>query len=203
MYYKVTSGSRQIPQFQPNFPPALSFPLRMQAFFRSFLLLVVLLASACTSKLAPTTVYIVRHAEKDLTPGLADPPLTAQGEQRALALRDTLQNRSVAAIFTTNTTRTRATAAPLAAARNLTPEVYDAQQLPALAARIRKDYKGRTVLVVGHSNTLLETVEALGAERPVPAIGDLQYDYLLEVQLPQKEKDRPKAVARRFGSFRE
>ncbi|ALD22637.1 histidine phosphatase family protein [Hymenobacter sp. DG25A] len=174
----------------------------MQAFLRSFLLLVVLLASACTSKLAPTTVYIVRHAEKDLTPGLADPPLTPEGEQRALALRDSLLNRNVAAIFTTNTTRTRATAAPLAAARSLTPEVYDAKQLPALATRIRKDYAGRTVLIVGHSNTLLETVEALGAERPVPAIGDLQYDYLLEVQVPRKEKDRPKALARRFGATR-
>jgi broad specificity phosphatase PhoE len=165
-------------------------------------MLVVLLTSACTSKLAPTTVYIVRHAEKDLTPGLADPPLTPQGEQRALALRDSLLNRNVAAIFTTNTTRTQATAAPLAAARNLTPEVYDAKKLSALAARIRKDFAGRTVLVVGHSNTMLETVEALGAERPVPAVGDLQYDYLLEVQVPQQEKDRPSAIARRFGAIR-
>ncbi|WP_303311402.1 histidine phosphatase family protein [Hymenobacter sp. BT730] len=172
----------------------------MPALLRTFFLLIVLLASACTVHLAPpTTVYIVRHAEKDLTPGLADPALTTQGEQRALALRDTLLNRNIAAIFTTNTNRTRSTAAPLAAARNLTPEVYDAKQLPKLAARIRKDFAGRAVLVVGHSNTLLETVAALGAEKPMPAIGDEEYNYLLEVTIPQDTTKRPAAIARRYG----
>ncbi|SHJ48543.1 Histidine phosphatase superfamily (branch 1) [Hymenobacter daecheongensis DSM 21074] len=144
-----------------------------------------------------TTVYIVRHAEKDLTPGLTDPPLTAAGEQRALALRQQLQRRRVAAIFTTDTRRTRATAAPLAEALNLTPQVYDAKNLPALATRIRQEYAGRAVLVVGHSNTLLETAEALGATRPVPTVADAEYDYLLEVKLPAT--GAATATARRYG----
>ncbi|GAA3947686.1 histidine phosphatase family protein [Hymenobacter algoricola] len=164
-------------------------------------LLLLLLAGCAGSRPAgpaATTVYVVRHAEKDLTPGLADPPLTPAGELRAQALREQLRPRHVAAIFTTDTRRTRATAAPLAAARNLTPLVYDAKNQAALAARIRTEYAGKTVVVVGHSNTILETTEALGAVRPAAAVADAEYDYLLEVQLPAA--GAPTARARRYGA---
>jgi broad specificity phosphatase PhoE len=147
-----------------------------------------------------TTVYIVRHAEKELTPGLADPPLTPAGQQRALALRDSLRhNVMLAAIFSTNTTRTRTTAQPLAQKLKLPIQPYDASQLAALASRIRREYKGREVLIVGHSNTILETAEALGAKRPVPAIGDNEYNYLLEVNIPRDSTQAATAVARRYG----
>jgi len=145
-----------------------------------------------------TTVYVVRHAEKDLTPSLTDPPLTPAGVQRALALRKELRRRRVAAIFITNTWRTRATAAPLADALKLTPQLYDAKNLPALTAKIRADYAGKTVLVVGHSNTMLETVESLGALRPVPTVNDAQFDYLLEVKLP--EGGGGTATVKRYGT---
>ncbi|TGE28774.1 histidine phosphatase family protein [Hymenobacter metallicola] len=133
---------------------------------------------------AVTTVYIVRHAEKDPTPGLPDPVLTPAGGQRAQALREKLGQEPIAAIFTTNTTRTRTTAAPLAAKLQLTPQVYDARQLSALIERIKTEYQGKKVLVVGHSNTILETAEALGATRPVATVPDYEHSYLLEVRLP-------------------
>ncbi|MBT9392463.1 histidine phosphatase family protein [Hymenobacter sp. NST-14] len=147
-----------------------------------------------------TKVYVVRHAEKDLTPGLADPPLTPAGQQRALALNQALAPEQVAAVFSTATARTRATAAPLAARQNQPVQPYDARQLSALAARLRRDYRGRTVLVVGHSNTILETVDALGAPRPVPVIGDDTYDYLLEVSIPADSTRPATATARRYGA---
>ncbi|UOQ70711.1 phosphoglycerate mutase family protein [Hymenobacter cellulosilyticus] len=131
-----------------------------------------------------TTVYIVRHAEKDPTPGLADPVLTPAGEERARALREKLGKEPIAAIFTTNTIRTRTTAAPLAQKLGLTPQVYDARQMSALVERIRAEFAGKKVLVVGHSNTILETAEALGATRPVPTVADNEFGYLLEVKLP-------------------
>ncbi|WP_084708522.1 histidine phosphatase family protein [Hymenobacter norwichensis] len=147
-----------------------------------------------------TTIYVVRHAEKDLTPNLPDPLLTPAGQQRALALRDTLlRHRPLSAIFSTATTRTRATAEPLAQALGLTIQDYDAKQLPTLVARIRRDYAGQKVLVVGHSNTILETVQAFGAARPVPSIGDNEYDYLLEVRMAKDSTRVPTAVARRYG----
>ena len=59
-----------------------------------------------------TTVYIVRHAEKDSTSNPADPTLSALGQVRAQALRQLLVRRQPAALVTTNTIRARATPAP-------------------------------------------------------------------------------------------
>ena len=174
----------------------------------ALLLPVLALLGGCTTQkplatatsAAETVVYVVRHAEKNLTPGLADPPLTAAGQQRALALHDTLRRVAIDAVFSTATSRTRATAAPLAAQKRQEIMPYDAKQLPALATRIHRDYRGRAVLVVGHSNTILETVEALGAARPVATIGDNEYDYLLEVHIPKDSTRAATAIARRYGA---
>ncbi|WP_375419398.1 histidine phosphatase family protein [uncultured Hymenobacter sp.] len=146
-----------------------------------------------------THVYIVRHAEKDPAPGLADPSLTPAGRARALALQKELEQYWLSSIFSTNTIRTQATAQPLAEKLKLPVQPYDARQLAALASRIRSEYSGRAVLIVGHSNTILETVEAFDAARPVPAIGDEDYDYLLEVTLPRDSTRAATAVARRYG----
>lgn len=172
-------------------------------------LLILLLGSNCGrqvwqnhyAKEFDTHVYIVRHGEKELAPGLADPPLTAIGQQRALSLRDSLQgNGMLAAMFSTATARTKGTAQPLADKLKLPVQPYDAKQLAALARRVRQEYRGRSVLVVGHSNTILETVEAFGATRPVPTIGDNEYDYLLEVRIPRDSTRQPTATARRYGA---
>ncbi|GAB2783287.1 phosphohistidine phosphatase SixA [Hymenobacter luteus] len=183
--------------------------IQLPSFLRLWLLSVlVLLAAGCASvdhKVGPrplpsTVVYVVRHAEKEATPGLQDPPLTAAGQQRAQILADTLRKAPITAAFSTATTRTRSTAAPLAAARSLTVQPYEAGQLAALATRIRREYRGKAVLVVGHSNTILETVEALGAKRPVSAVQDSEYDYLLEVRLPADTTQAATVVARRYGA---
>lgn len=131
-----------------------------------------------------TTVFIVRHAEKDPTPGLADPSLTPAGQQRAEALRDTLRSYPVAALYTTDTSRTRATIAPLAASLKLEPQLYDPKQPAQLAQRLREQHRGQTVVIVGHSNTVLSLIDALGAPRPVPELSDADYDFLFEVTLP-------------------
>lgn len=141
------------------------------------------LATGAAAKPPVTTIYLVRHAEKDLTPGLADPPLTPAGEARAQLLAKRLASRHPAALFTTDTRRTRATLAPLAQASGLTPEVYSTKEPAALANRLRRDYAGKTVVVVGHSNTLLPLLAALGVA-PLPAeIRDEEYNYLFKVTL--------------------
>jgi probable phosphoglycerate mutase len=183
------------------------FPVAPQRFWALNYLLVVLVVSwlsgCATSKptaAAVTTVYVVRHAEKDPTPGLPDPALTPAGQQRALDLREKLGKEPIVAIFTTNTTRTRTTVAPLAETLRLTPQVYDAKQQGALAERIRAEYAGKKVLVVGHSNTILEMAEALGAARPVATVQDNEFGYLLEVRLPAA--GAATATARQYGAGR-
>jgi broad specificity phosphatase PhoE len=153
----------------------------MKAYF--LLLVLGLLPLLALTATPPTVIYLVRHAEKDLTPGLKDPLLTTAGEARAQALADRLTRERPAALFTTDTRRTRATLGPLAQATHLTPLVYDPDKMADLAARIREQFAGQTVVVVGHSNTLLPQLAALGVEPPVQEIKDNEFDYLFKVTL--------------------
>ena len=142
-------------------------------------------APAGKGKAGVTTIYLTRHAEKDTTGNPADPALSAVGQVRAQALRKLLVRKRPAAIFTTDTKRTRTTVAPLAAALKLEPEVYNPKETTALALRLRRDFVGKTVVVVGHSNTLLPLIESLGGTPPVEEIGDDEYDYLFTVRITE------------------
>lgn len=153
---------------------------------------IFLLATSGPAVAGPpvTTIYLVRHAEKDLTPGLADPPLSPAGEVRAQLLARRLAKRKPVALFTTDTRRTRATLAPLAQATGLTPLVYNAQDPDAFAIRLFKEYAGRTVVVVGHSNTLLPLLAALGLSAPMVEIKDTEYDYQFKVEMRPNQPAR-------------
>ena len=133
---------------------------------------------------AATTVILVRHAEKVSTPP-ADPPLSPAGEMRSRALLAALRDAGVSAIITTQFLRTKATAAPLAAALGIAPEVVTASgatHAQDVAAAVRR-HAGQTVLVVGHSNTVPAIIAALGAPEP-PPICDESYDNLYIVTIP-------------------
>ncbi len=130
----------------------------------------------------PTVVYLVRHAEKDISnPSEQDPDLTPGGLARAEALRDLLEEQEIAALYTTKYKRNRSTLQPLAEAEGLQMKVYEAHSFNSLKDTILKDHAGQTVVVVGHSNTVLPIIEEFGAKRPVPDISETQYDYLFKV----------------------
>jgi broad specificity phosphatase PhoE len=160
-----------------------------------------LLLAACQIVPAPQsgTAYLVRHAEK-VTSGEAmvvadprDPPLTAAGEARAETLSDLLAGKGITAIYSTDYTRTRDTAAPLAAALGLDVKFYDPNDLSAFAARLKNAPK-ETVLVVGHSNTTPQLAKALGGNDGTPIVEKNEYDRLYVVDLMTGE-----TVIERFG----
>ena len=158
------------------------------------LLISLLLALAASGHLVVkppvTTIYLVRHAEKDPTAGANDPALTSAGEVRARLLAQRLARYHPAALFTTDTRRTRATLAPLAQAVGLVPERYATQDPDSLAIHIYRDFAGKTVVVVGHSNTLLPLLKALGVQPAITEIKDAEYDYLFKVELRPNEPAR-------------
>ncbi|MBC5993452.1 SixA phosphatase family protein [Pontibacter cellulosilyticus] len=130
----------------------------------------------------PTTVYLVRHAEKDISnPSDQDPGLTAEGEARAEALRSELEGLKIDALYATKYKRTQNTLKPMATARNLDVQIYEAHDFNGLGQKIKEQHAGKTVVVAGHSNTILPIVEALGGKRPISDISDSQYDYLFKV----------------------
>jgi phosphohistidine phosphatase SixA len=125
-------------------------------------------------------IVVVRHANKAQVP-VDDPPLTAEGVKRAQDLAAALRGAGVAGIITTQLRRTRETAAPLAAALGLTPQVIQrgprgsVEHLNALEAAARR-YAG-TVLVIGHDDTVPGLIAHLGGPR-LPNICDAVYDNL-------------------------
>ena len=166
------------------------------------LLASALVAAACSSTPRPaaspspaaspaasparTVVVLVRHAEK-MPATDADPALSEAGSARATALAGLPELAGARAAYVTQYRRTALTAAPLASRRGFTPTVRPiagdvAAYAAALAAELRARPAGDTVLVVGHSNTVLPIVAALGGPR-LPNIDDAEYARLFVVTL--------------------
>lgn len=124
-----------------------------------------------------TVVVLVRHAEKAAMPA-NDPPLTAVGRERARALAALLGDATVGAVLHTPTARTRDTALPVAERFGLTPEVVPLGPVAAHAQSVAEavlKHAGKTVVVVGHSNTVMSYIAALGGPRRLD-LCDHQYE---------------------------
>jgi len=105
---------------------------------------------------ATTTVVVLVHSvEKD--PGtIDDPPLSAEGEERALRLAQSLGGDAahVDAIYVSDDRRARQTAAPLSERLHRAPIVFAAADAGTTAARALRDHAGGTVVVVASDATL-------------------------------------------------
>jgi len=158
-----------------------------RGFLARALSLLLLLSGCFTPKQAlarhTTTVWVVRHAEKTQDDP-QDPRLSEEGTARATALAERLKEAGVEVILSTRYRRSRATAEPLARVLGKSVLIYEPQDFEGLKNRVLREFKGKRVLVVGHSNTVLEIIEALGGRRPVKALSDADYDFIFKVTIP-------------------
>ena len=148
-----------------------------------------LLLAMAASAAAQPAVFVVRHAERaDTAAGgsammASDPELSAAGRARAESLAAMLKDAGITTIVTTKYKRTKQTADPLARALGLTPMEVDPNDLVGLLGRLKK--VAGNVLIVGHSNTVPRTIEALGIDTP-PAIAETEFDNLFIVTRGEK-----------------
>jgi phosphohistidine phosphatase SixA len=140
--------------------------------------IVLSLCSCSTAK-----IFFVRHAEKSLTVK-NDPPLTPEGEQRALELEKVLKRKKIKHIYSTKTNRTITTAKPLAESLSLPITYYAHDTMPKFLYRMLES--GDNALVVGHSNTVLKMIEELELRPSKKEIPDDEYDNLFVVYLKSK-----------------
>lgn len=152
--------------------------MRLSATLSAALLLICLLAACST-----TTVYVVRHAEKVDETDSTD--LSRAGQQRAFALADVLAKRGIDSIFTTPYRRTRQTAQPLAQRLNIQPVTYPASPVNGIIQRVNR-IRHRTVMIVGHSNTILPIAQGLGARPTMSQIEPGDYDNLLTLRIKHR-----------------
>ncbi|MFI5451506.1 phosphoglycerate mutase family protein [Pedobacter sp. UC225_61] len=154
------------------------------------ILLMILLGQQNLSAQKTVKVWVVRHAEK-LTddPKDRDPDLSPEGKERAEALMKELKGEKIDSIFATNYKRTKLTGFPLADKIGISVKTYNPEDQKALAKQLIVNAKGKNILIVGHSNTVLEIVEAFGATKPIKELTDNDYDYLFEVTVKGNKAD--------------
>ena len=121
-----------------------------------FLFVLLLLTSPLfpqnTNTDSISTYYLIRHAEKDRSDTTnKNPDLTDKGKERALKWSQLLQHFGIDAVYSTNYKRTLNTANPTAIANHLKIKTYHPFKIDM--SQFLKDTKGKSVLVVGHSNT--------------------------------------------------
>ena len=142
------------------------------------------------------TIWVVRHAEK-LTdyPKDTNPNLSEKGLQRAEDLKQYLSKKKIEKIFSTPFLRTKNTAEPLAKILNIKVEIYETKIDANFANKI-KALPNKNILIIGHSNTVLEIVNILGAKPPVQTLKDDDYDFLFEVKI---KRDKVSVKTHRYG----
>lgn len=124
------------------------------------------------------TIFLVRHAEKESG---ADPVLTEAGEARAERLGALMDEIGVDYVFSSDTRRTRATAAPTAEAEGLEVVIYDLDQMEEFAEELRG--MSGTILVLGHSNTTPVLAAMLTGRDEGPVFDEADYESLFRVEI--------------------
>lgn len=153
--------------------------------------------ASATSDTTETRVILVRHADKNTDWVGDDPPLSIGGHERAHALAHALSDLHVDVIYSTHFLRARATAESVAVHTRDSVEVVDQAHPEALAARVWSEDRGRTVLIVGHSDTVPAIIHALCPSAPVD-LGTLSYDRLFIVT--RRGNEAPHLIQLRYGA---
>lgn len=156
----------------------------MKKQFLLFLLAAISLGASAQVAVTDTStrIYLVRHAEKE-TDGSKDPALSKTGRERAGDLLRTLQDRNIQRIYVTQYQRTQMTADSMRIQLGIDTVHYNGKDSTGedLIRKITQHNDwGKSILVIGHSNTILRIAQRLGAKiGDSPDIPDYEYDNLI------------------------
>ena len=127
---------------------------------RLLITLVLITTISGYSQEQATTYYLIRHAEKDRSDTTEkNPQLTEKGMQRALQWSEVLKNIPFDAVYSTNYKRTIQTATPTAEKNDLEILIYEPGAL--YNSEFIKNSEGKTILIVGHSNSTPKLVNKI------------------------------------------
>jgi broad specificity phosphatase PhoE len=136
---------------------------------------------------AAATTLVVLVPVPEAQPGiLTDPPISAEGEVRAQALARMFgagpSEGGLDALYVSDERRAQQTAAPLAERLHRAPLSFKAADASALAARVLREHRGGTVLVVAGGRSLAQVVRELtGADGPRAGEQGTEAVYVLSV----------------------
>ncbi|MFZ0489754.1 MAG: phosphoglycerate mutase family protein [Salegentibacter sp.] len=129
-----------------------------------------------------TTYYLIRHAEKDRSNPLEnDPDLNEEGRKRAQKWAEVFRDIDFDAIYSSAFKRTKETAQPTAKRKELDIQIYDPHN--AYTEKFQRQTQGKTVLLVGHSNTNPDFVNKVIGQQKYANIADDENGSLFIVQV--------------------
>lgn len=146
----------------------------------------------------PTTLILVRHAEKQIVPPEnKDPDISPAGQIRAIELARMFGNAGIGAIYATQYKRTQQTVQPLAEKTGVTVNKIEAKNTADLVKQIRANNAGQVVFIAGHNNSVPEIIAAFGGPQ-MPIIPETDFDnvYILTVHT----SGPPTLLKLKFGS---
>ena len=134
-----------------------------------------------------TTYYLIRHAEKVRTdPNDQDPSLDIKGMMRAKRWVAYFEPIKIDEIYITKYVRTKQTASLIAQQKQVSPTRYDPNTL--YSDEFLKGTNGKSVLIVGHSNTIPQLVNKLIGEEKFKDMDDTDNSTLFKVTLSGSDK---------------
>ena len=127
-----------------------------------------------------TTIYLIRHAEKDLNT-TNNPELTTAGIKRAKQWANYFEDKNIAAVYSTNFKRTMATALPAATQINETIINYKPKSLNK--KKLLTSHNNKNILIVGHSNTIPFLANKLIGANVYEEIDETIYNHLYKITI--------------------
>jgi broad specificity phosphatase PhoE len=138
-----------------------------------------------------TVVVLVRHAEASTSTN-GDPDLSPAGEKRVAELGDTLAGflgeSKVDYLYSADTRRAQQTAAPVANQFKLPINLLASSDWAAVAGRIKREHRGKTVAVVGDAATLPMVMSQLSGGSV--AMAEDEFDSIYVVVIPSPGETR-------------
>ncbi len=138
------------------------------------------------------TIILLRHAEKDTSPGASktDPELSSEGRQRAERLVETIKKYKPTQIYSTNFKRTVSTVTPLAEKINsryrLQIQKYDYTELEDFAKKLLETRAG-TIVVAGHNTTTPTLANLLVKQDKYKYLNESEYDKIWIIRIRGKK----------------
>ncbi len=126
-----------------------------------------------------TQYYFIRHAEK--ADSSKNPDLSEKGLERAQGWKALFSEIKFDAVYSTDFNRTLQTIQPIVAGNNQLLKIYNPKMIDIEA--FKKETHGKTILIVGHSNTIPNMVNQIIKENKYTNIEENQFGNLYIVTL--------------------
>ena len=131
------------------------------------------------STVEKTTIYLIRHAEKN--DSSKDPELSQKGKKRAENWTNYFEEISIDNFYSSATKRTYTTCLIIASSKQKEVQLYDHRNLSIKEILLEK--KGKTILIVGHSNTIPMLINTFLGEEVYPLISENEYGSLFTLTI--------------------